>query len=172
MEKRQDLWKDRRFYEAIVNFGESEEAQEYYYQVMDGKTGRQTADGRDETVRERILKVYAMLFCEDMDAPPGTPAGPDEVEATADRLYVGKMGLDPDHWYRMRYHFPVIDEDNYDRFAALVISDLSAGPLREAIEKGGDMLLVGEADPLSMSEEQRRDQHLRVIDMGGGEAGL
>ena len=82
------------------------------------------------------------------------------------------MGLDPSHWYRMRYHFPVIDEDNYDRFAALVISDLSAGPLREAIEKGGDMLLVGEADPLRMTEKQRREQHLRVIDMGGGEASL
>ena len=161
---------DRALYDAILRFEDSEDAQDYYYKVMDTETV--TRSGKKETVRRRILRVYAMLFCEDMDAPPGTPAGPDEVEATADRLYVGKMGLDPDHWYRMRYHFPVIDEDNYDRFAALVISDLSAGPLREAIEKGGDMLLVGEADPLSMSEEQRRDQHLRVIDMGGGEAGL
>lgn len=161
---------DRAFYDAILRFEDSEDAQDYYYKVMDTETV--TRSGKKETVRRRILRVYAMLFCEDMDAPPGTPAGPDEVEATADRLYVGKMGLDPDHWYRMRYHFPVIDEDNYDRFAALVISDLSAGPLREAIEKGGDMLLVGEADPLRMTEEQRKDQHLRVIDMGGGEAGL
>ena len=161
---------DRALYDAILRFEDSEDAQDYYYKVMDTETV--TRSGKKETVRRRILRVYAMLFCEDMDAPPGTPAGPDEVEATADRLYVGEMGLDPDHWYRMRYHFPVIDEDNYDRFAALVISDLSAGPLREAIEKGGDMLLVGEADPLSMTEEQRKDQHLRVIDMGGGEAGL
>ena len=43
----------------------------------------------------------------------------------------------------MRYHFPVIDEDNYDRFVALVIADLKAGPLREAVATGGDMLLVG-----------------------------
>ena len=34
------------------------------------------------------------------------------------------------------------------------------------------MLLVGEADPLRMTEKQRREQHLRVIDMGGGEASL
>ncbi len=161
---------DRALYEAILRFEDSEDAQDYYYKVMDTETV--TRSGRRETVRTRILKVYAMLFCEDMDAPPGTPAGPDEVEATADRLYIGEMGLDPSHWYRMRYHFPVIDEDNYDRFAALVISDLSAGPLREAIEKGGDMLLVGEADPLRMTEKQRREQHLRVIDMGGGEASL
>ena len=161
---------DRALYDAILRFEDSEDAQDYYYKVMDTETV--TRSGRRETVRTRILKVYAMLFCEDMDAPPGTPAGPDEVEATADRLYIGEMGLDPSHWYRMRYHFPVIDEDNYDRFAALVISDLSAGPLREAIEKGGDMLLVGEADPLRMTEKQRREQHLRVIDMGGGEASL
>ena len=161
---------DRALYDAILRFEDSEDAQDYYYKVMDTETV--TRSGRRETVRTRILKVYAMLFCEDMDAPPGTPAGPDEVEATADRLYIGEMGLGPSHWYRMRYHFPVIDEDNYDRFAALVISDLSAGPLREAIEKGGDMLLVGEADPLRMTEKQRREQHLRVIDMGGGEASL
>ena len=161
---------DRALYDAILRFEDSEDAQDYYYKVMDTETV--TRSGRRETVRTRILKVYAMLFCEDMDAPPGTPAGPDEVEATADRLYIGEMGLDPSHWYRMRYHFPVIDDDNYDRFAALVISDLSAGPLREAIEKGGDMLLVGEADPLRMTEKQRREQHLRVIDMGGGEASL
>ena len=161
---------DRALYDAILRFEDSEDAQDYYYKVMDTETV--TRSGRRETVRTRILKVYAMLFCEDMDAPPGTPAGPDEVEATADRLYIGEMGLDPSHWYRMRYHFPIIDEDNYDRFAALVISDLSAGPLREAIEKGGDMLLVGEADPLRMTEKQRREQHLRIIDMGGGEASL
>ena len=67
----------------------------------------------------------------------------------------------------MRYHFPVIDEDNYDRFAALVIADLSAGPLREAAINGGDMLLLGEADPLHMTCEQRRNQQVRIIDFGG-----
>ena len=45
----------------------------------------------------------------------------DDVEATADCLYVGEMSFDPKHWYRMQHHFPIIDEDNYDRFAALVI---------------------------------------------------
>ena len=67
----------------------------------------------------------------------------------------------------MRHHFPVIDEDNYDRFAALVIADLSAGPLRDAAVNGGDMLLLGEADPLHMTYEQRQNQQVRTIDIGG-----
>ena len=77
------------------------------------------------------------------------------------------MGFDRKHWYRMRHHFPVIDDDNYDRFAALVISDLKAGPLHDAALNGGDMLLVGEADPLHMTREQRANQHLRPVEIGG-----
>ena len=95
------------------------------------------------------------------------------MEATADRLYTGAMGFDPRHWYRMQHHFPVIDEDNYERFAALVIADLSAGPLREAAMNGGDMLIVGEKDPLTMTSEERKHQKVRTIDMSdvllGGE---
>ncbi|MBR0381320.1 MAG: hypothetical protein IJH71_02650 [Eubacterium sp.] len=162
---------DRKFYDALCRFEVSEEAQDYYYKVMDTETGKVDKEGRKETIRDQILRVYAMLFCDDLGAEPGMIAGPDEVEATADRLYIGEMGFDPEHWYRMQHHFPVIDDDNYDRFAALVIADLNAGPLREAVVKGGDMLLVGEANPLSMTSEQRMNQHLRVIDFsGGGEA--
>ena len=94
--------------------------------------------------------------------------GFEEVEATADRLYTGSMGFDPQHWYRMQHHFPVIDEDNYDRFAALVIADLRAGPLRDAAVNGGDMLLVGGLDPLHMTREEREHQDVRVIRAGGG----
>ena len=155
---------DRAFYDAITRFDRDEAAQDYYYKVMDTETER---NGRRETLRTRILRAYAMLFCDDMDMMPGQLAGPDEVEATADRLYTGNMGLDPAHWYRMRHHFPVIDEDNYDRFAALVIADLSAGPLRDAAVNGGDMLLLGEADPLHMTYEQRQNQQVRTIDIGG-----
>lgn len=155
---------DRRFYEAIVHFEDSEEAQEYYYRVMDARTGK---DGGGDTVRNRILRTYSMLFCDDIGAKPGELAGPEEVEATADRLHTGNMGYDPQHWYRMRYHFPVIDEDNYDRFAALVIADLNAGPLRDAAMNGGDMLLVGEPYALFMTEEERKSQQVRVIDGGG-----
>ena len=104
-------------------------AQEYYYRVMDTEIER---NGARETVRKQVLRTYAMLFCDDLNLEPGQIAGPDEVEATADRLYSGGIGFDPAHWYRMQHHFPVIDDDNYDRFAALVISDLSAGPLHEA----------------------------------------
>ena len=154
---------NRAFYEAIVDFYDSEDARDYYYQVMDTKTGKTGKNGREETVRDQILRVYAMLFCDSIGAEAGFAAGPDEVEATADRLYIGEMGFDPQHWYRMQHHFPVIDEDNYDRFAALVIADLSAGPLREAILEGDDMLLVGEPDPLSMTAEQRQNQHVRTV---------
>jgi hypothetical protein len=68
----------------------------------------------------------------------------------------------------MQHHFPVIDEDNYDRFAALVIADLRAGPLRDAAVNGGDMLLVGGLDPLHMTREEREHQDVRVIRAGGG----
>ena len=155
---------NRALYDAIVRFDEDESAQEYYYKVMDSEIER---NGRRETVRTRILRAYAMLFCDDLDLQPGQLAGPDEVEATADRLYTGSMSFDPTHWYRMRYHFPVIDDDNYDRFAALVITDLSAGPLRDAALHGGDMLLLGEPDPLHMTADQRSRQHMRAISLVG-----
>ena len=155
---------DRKLYDAIVRFDADEAARDYYYDIMDTVVERK---GRRETVRSRILRAYAMLFCEDMGLMPGQLAGPDEVEATADRLYTGGMGFDPQHWYRMRHHFPVIDDDNYDRFAALVISDLNAGPLHDAALNGGDMLLVGEPDPLHMTREQRQNQQMRTVDLGG-----
>lgn len=158
---------NRDFYNAIIHFDEGEEYQDYYYKIMDTETGRVGKDGRNETIRDQILRVYAMLFCEDMGAQPGTIAGPDEVEATADRLYLGSLDFDPEHWYRMQHHFPIIDEDNYDRFAALVISDLRAGPLHEAVLTGEKMLLVGEADPLRMTQEQRKHQQVRVISPTG-----
>ena len=155
---------DKAFFDAICHFDESDEAKEYYYKVMDTKIDRTDESGMAQTVRDQILRVYARLFCEDIGAQPGAKAGPDEVDATADRLYIGSFGFDPKHWYRMRYHFPVIDDDNYDRFAALVIADLNAGPLRDAVVNGGEMLVVGEADPLHMTREQRQHQKLRVID--------
>ena len=151
---------NRDFYEAIVHFNESDEAKELYYRVMDTETEK---NGKKSTVRTLILRAYAMLFCDDLDAVPGQIATVDDVVATADRLHTGNMGFDPKHWYRMRYHFPVIDEDNYDRFAALVIADLNAGPLKEAAVKGGDMLLVGAPDPLHMTEEERQHQQVRTI---------
>jgi len=156
---------DRAFYDAVVHFEESEQAQDYYYRIMDTET---ECGGRRDTLRNRILRTYAMLFCDGLDMKPGQPAGPDEVEATADRLHTGTMGFDSRHWYRMQHHFPVIDEDNYDRFAALVIADLNAGPLREAAVSGGDMLLVGEMNPLEMTPEQREKQEVHVISAGGG----
>ncbi|MDO4852816.1 MAG: hypothetical protein Q4A88_05265 [Clostridia bacterium] len=154
---------NRAFYQAILDFEKSEQAQDYYYQVMGTETGRLGKDGKPETVREQILRVYAMLFCDDIGAVAGQIASPEDVEATADRLHTGNMGFDRKHWYRMQHHFPVIDEDNYDRFAALVIADLNAGALKEAAQNGGDMLLVGEADPLRMTREQRRTQKVRTV---------
>ena len=156
---------NRALYDAIVRFNDDEAAQDYYYRIMSTEIGRRD---KHETVRTQILRTYAMLFCDDLNLAPGALAGPDEVEATADRLYTGGVGFDPAHWYRMRYHFPIIDEDNYDRFAALVVSDLSSGPLHEAAVHGGDMLLLGEADPLHMTAEQRRRQKTRTIDAEGG----
>ena len=154
---------NRAFYQAILDFEKSEQAQDYYYQVMGTETGRLGNEGKPETVREQILRVYAMLFCDDIGAVAGQIASPEDVAATADRLHTGNMGFDRKHWYRMQHHFPVIDEDNYDRFAALVIADLNAGALKEAAQNGGDMLLVGEADPLRMTREQRRTQKVRTV---------
>ena len=151
---------DRAFYEAILHFEESEEAQDYYYRIMDTKVER---NGKQSTVRQQILRVYAMLFCDDIGAVAGHMASPEDVEATADRLYVGELSFDPRHWYRMQHHFPVIDEDNYDRFAALVIADLSAGPLHETAANGEGMLLVGALNPLIMSREERAKQKVRTI---------
>ena len=155
---------NRAFYEAILHFGESEQAQETFYRVMDTKVER---NGKTDTVRNQILRAYAMLFCDDIGAVAGQAASVDDVEATADRLYVGEPLFDPGHWYRMQHHFPVIDEDNYDRFAALVIADLKSGPLHDAALNGGDILLVGEPDPLHMTREQRARQKLRPVEIGG-----
>ena len=160
---------DKSFYEAILRFEESEEAQNTYYRIMDTAVER---NGRRYTVRNQILRAYSMLFCDDLGATAGQLATPEAVEATADRLYVGELRYDPGHWYRMQHHFPVIDEDNYDRFAALVIADLSAGPLHETAASGEGMLLVGELNPLIMSREQRRRQKIRKLsgcDLPGGE---
>lgn len=153
---------DKAFYDAILHFEENEEAQNYYYSIMNQEVER---NGKKDTVRNQILRAYAMLFCDDIGAEPGQIAGPDDVEATADRLHTGTMGFDPRHWYRMQHHFPVIDEDNYDRFAALVIADLNAGPLREAAVNGGDMLLVGAVDPLHMTREEREKQVVRTVSL-------
>ena len=161
---------NREFYEAILHFEESDRAQEYYYRVMDTEV---ESRGRKDTVRNQILRAYAMLFCDDIGAVAGQLASPEDVEITADRLYVGEMRFDPKHWYRMQHHFPIIDEDNYDRFAALVIADLCAGPLHDSAKEGGDMLLVGAVNPLIMSSEEREKQKVRSIHFGdldlGGE---
>ena len=152
------------FYNAILHFEEDDDAQEYYYRVMDSVIER---NGKKDTVRNQILRAYAMLFCDDIGAVAGQLAGPEDVEATADRLHTGNMGFDPKHWYRMQHHFPIIDEDNYDRFAALVISDLSAGPLRDAALNGGDMLLVGEVGSLYMTSEELKHQKVRTVSSSG-----
>lgn len=156
---------NRDFYEAIIRFDDDMQAQEYYYKIMDSPTGRTTQAGNDETVRDRILRAYAVLFCEDIGAIPGKKADADDVAQTADRLYIGSIGYDPGHWYRMKHHFPVIDDDNYDRFAALVIADLNAGPLKDAAVNDGDTLVVGEADPLHMTSEERKNQTVRSVSL-------
>ena len=63
----------------------------------------------------------------------------------------------------MKYHFPVIDFDNYDRFAALVLSDMNCGPLHDAALNDGETLVVGEKDPLSMTPEQRKNQKVKSV---------
>ena len=151
---------DRTFYEAILRFEDSEEAQETFYRVMDAQVER---GGKVCTVRSQILRAYAMLFCDHLGAQAGYKATLEDVAATADCLYIGEMRFDPKHWYRMLHHFPVIDEDNYDRFAALVIADLSAGPLHESAASGDGMLLVGAINPLIMSSEERQHQKLRAV---------
>ncbi len=158
----------RKFYESIVDFEKSSEARDHYYTVMDMLTGRKNKNGGDETVRDRILKAYATLFCEDAGLESGVPAGVDEVADTADRLYIGGAKYDPQHWYRMKYHFPVIDDDNYDRFAALVLSDMNSGPLREAALNDGETLVVGEPDPLGMTPEERKSQKVRSVSLPTG----
>ena len=158
----------KSFYEAIVHFDENEEAQDFYYKTMDMPTGKKDSSGYAETVRDRILRVYGMLFCEETGLEQGKQAGVDEVADTADRLYIGGTGFDPGHWYRMKYHFPVIDDDNYDRFAALVIADMHSGPLHDAALIDGDTLVIGEPDPLHMSTEQRRSQKVRQVTLTQG----
>jgi len=153
-------WINRKLYDAIRSFDESDAAQEYYFRVMDAEVER---NGVRDTVRNQILRAYAMLFCDELGKAAGELASPQDVESTADRLYLGEARFDPRHWYRMRYHFPVIDEDNYDRFAALVIADLNAGSLHDAAKNGGDILLVGAPNPLTISAEERRRQRLRPV---------
>lgn len=160
---------DRRFYDAIVNFTDSEEAQDYYYEVMDSETGKVNKNGEKETVRDRVLKVYGLLFCEDTGLKVGENAGVDDVADTADRLYIGSVGYDTEHWYRMKHRFHVIDEDNYERFAALVIADLRCGDLHELAQNERRMLIVGEADPLNMTVEQRQNQHIQTVSLPGGD---
>lgn len=158
----------RKFYESIVDFENNTEAQDFYYSIMDMQTGRKNRNGSDETVRDRILKAYATLFCEEANLEAGEPAGADEVVDTADRLYIGGAEYDPDHWYRMKYHFPVIDDDNYDRFAALVLADMNSGPLHDAAVNDGETLVVGEADPLHMTPEERKKQTVRPVSLPTG----
>ena len=70
-------------YEAILHFEESDAAQEYYYRIMDTEMER---SGTRDTVRNQILRVYAMLFCEELVASGGLRAGVEDVAATADLL--------------------------------------------------------------------------------------
>ena len=160
---------NRKFYEAIINFSNNKEARDYYYEVMNSKTGKTNKKGKEETVRDQVLRIYALLFCEDTGTQPGDYAEVDDVANTADRLYIGSVGYDSKHWYRMKHNFHVIDEDNYDRFAALVIADLHSGELHEAAVNDGNMLIVGEADPLHMTVEHRKNQHQSVVSLSGGD---
>ena len=48
---------NRAFYEAIVDFYDCEDARDYYYQVMDTKTGNTGKNGREETVRDQIRRL-------------------------------------------------------------------------------------------------------------------
>ncbi|MDC7280741.1 hypothetical protein NXH64_14665 [Butyrivibrio fibrisolvens] len=154
---------DKKFYDAILNFDDSDEAQDYFYSHMESGTGKVAKDGHEETVRDKILRIYATLFCEDTAMANAPYADVDDVVNTADRLYIGSVGYDSDHWYRMKHHFPVIDDDNFDRFAALVIADMNMGPLHDAAMNDGDTLVVGEADPLHMTAEQRKNQKIKSV---------
>ena len=158
----------KKLYEAIVNFENDEDSRDFYYKTMDTLTGKTNKDGSEETVRDKILKIYGMLFCEDAGLAPGEKAGPQEVADTADRLYIGGAYYDPEHWYRMKYHFAMIDDDNYDRFAALVLSDMNSGPLHDAALNDGETLVVGEADPLHMTADQRKNQQLKSVSFPSG----
>ena len=71
---------NRDFYDAIVHFDDSDMAKEYYYRIMGTETERY---GKPCTVRKQILRVYSVLFCDDIGAVQGQIAGPEEVEATA-----------------------------------------------------------------------------------------
>ena len=53
---------DKNFYDAILRFEESDEAQETYYRVMASTVER---NGKIYSVRDQILRAYAMLFCDD-----------------------------------------------------------------------------------------------------------
>ena len=87
----------RKFYESILHFDESEKAQEYYYMIMSTETGKVNANGRYETIRDQILRVYAMLFCDDMGIKAGQPAGLEEVAGTADAALVSHAVSFSDH---------------------------------------------------------------------------
>ena len=154
---------DDKLYDAIVRFDDNEDAQEYFYNIMDKPSGKKAKDGHEETVREQILRIYGMLFCEDTSMTNAPYADVDDVSGTADRLYIGSVGYDSEHWYRMKHHFPVIDDDNFDRFAALVIADMNCGPMHDAALNDGNTLVVGEADPLHMTAEQRKNQKIKSV---------
>ncbi len=160
---------DRRFYDALISFEENDESKDYYYKVMDEVTDKEKKNGEKETVREKVLRIYATLFCEDTGMKNAPYADADDVADTADRLYIGSIGYDSNHWYRMKHHFPVIDDHNYDRFAALVISDLNCGFLHDSALNEGKTLVVGEASPLSMTMEQRKNQEAVSVTLGGGD---
>ncbi len=160
---------DRDFYNSLINFEESDDAKDYYYSVMDEVTEKEKKNGEKETIREKILRIYATLFCEDTAMKSAPYADVDDVADTADRLYIGSVGYDSKHWYRMKHHFPVIDDDNYDRFAALVIADLNCGFLHDSALNEGETLVVGEPSPLSMTMEQRKNQTTTAVTLGGGE---
>ena len=70
---------NRDFYDAIIRFDTDEAAQDYYYRTMDTVVER---NGRRETLRTRILRAYAMLFCDGLGEGTGQGAGTDEREAT------------------------------------------------------------------------------------------
>ena len=129
---------NRKFYDAICHFEDDEESQEYYYETLYSKTGKVLPDGSEEILRDQILRVYAALFCDDMNLPMGAIAGFDEVDATADRLYIGSVGFDPEHWYFKKSVVAVVFE------LVTTISDLEtidwkscSWGIRSAREKAG-----------------------------------